>query len=74
MRGSERRSRRSGPRSAADSGPPLPPQAGVASAAPFTQRRDAHLTLARVLTGVADIDRRTWHRAAACLVLTQDPG
>jgi DNA-binding CsgD family transcriptional regulator len=42
-------------------------RSAVISAAPFTQRRDAHLTLARVLTGVADIDRRTWHRAAACL-------
>jgi len=42
-------------------------RSAVISAAPFAQRRDAHLTLARVLTGVADIDRRTWHRAAACL-------
>jgi len=42
-------------------------RSAVISATPFSQRRDAHLALARVLTGVDDIDRRTWHRAAACL-------
>ena len=42
-------------------------RSAVISAAPFTQRRDAHLALAHVLTGADDSDRRTWHRAAACL-------
>jgi DNA-binding CsgD family transcriptional regulator len=41
-------------------------RSAVISAAPFTQRRDAHLALAHVLTGADDTDRRTWHRAAAC--------
>ena len=41
-------------------------RSAVISAAPFSQRRDAHLALAHVLTGAADTDRRTWHRAAAC--------
>ena len=42
-------------------------RSAVVSATPFSHRRDAHLALARVLTGVDDADRRTWHRAAACL-------
>ena len=42
-------------------------RSAVISATPFSQRRDAHLALARVLAGVDDTDRRTWHRAAACL-------
>ena len=42
-------------------------RSAVISAAPFTQRRDAHLALARALTGADEGDQRTWHRAAACL-------
>jgi DNA-binding CsgD family transcriptional regulator len=42
-------------------------RSAVISATPFSQRRDAHLALARMLAGVDDTDRRTWHRAAACL-------
>jgi len=47
-------------------------RSAVISAAPFSQRRDAHLALASVLTGVDDLDRRTWHRAAACLGTDQE--
>src|SRR5439155_15648941 len=42
-------------------------RSAVLSAAPFTRRRAVHLALAAVLTGEAHADRRTWHRAAACL-------
>ncbi|HEU5392036.1 MAG TPA: hypothetical protein VFV73_39695 [Streptosporangiaceae bacterium] len=47
-------------------------RSAVVSATPFSRRRDAHLALARTLTGVDDIDRRTWHRAAACLGTDQE--